>query len=213
MGMEEKIDFISSNVNCEHHTKDEMFNFYYALKNIPTGMEGCIVECGTIKGGSTAKFSLFAKELNRKLDVFDSFRGIPKNDEPHIHGLFGIYIGGPFKEGAFCGNLAEVKSNISKFGEIDVCEFHEGWFEDTMVNFDKPIVAIYLDVDLVSSTKTCLKYLYPLLQPGGIVFSQDAHIPLIVNLFEDDKFWNEELGTEKPIIHGLRKSKVINFTK
>lgn len=210
----EKTNLISSHVNCNHHTEVEMFNFYRALESLSSEVEGCIVECGAFKGGSTAKFSLFAEEVGRELVVFDSFEGIPKNDEPHRQGLFDIWIGGPFKEGSFCGTLEEVKANVRRFGsQKDICEFHKGWFEDTMPHFRRNIAAIYLDVDLVSSTKTCLKYLYPLLQPGGIVFSQDAHIPLIVELFESDEFWNEELGVRKPKINGLRETKVINFTK
>lgn len=45
--------------------------------------------------------------------------------------------------------------------------FIKGWFEDTMPVFNERIIAAYIDVDLASSTKTCLKYLYPLLVPGG----------------------------------------------
>ncbi|MAH06620.1 methyltransferase [Candidatus Pacearchaeota archaeon] len=213
LDIEKRLDYISERINCKFHTQEEMLNFYYALKKIPRDLKGCIIECGSFKGGSTAKFSVFAKELNRKLVVFDSFKGIPKNNELHYDGLFKTKIGGPFKEGSYSGTLDEVKRNIRKFGEIDICEFYEGWFEDTMPNFNEDIVAIYLDVDLVSSTKTCLKYLYPLLKPGGIVFSQDGHIPLIVEMLEDAKFWKEEIGFKKPKINGLRKTKVINFVK
>ena len=81
-------------------------------------------------------------------------------------------------KGKYCGSLEEVKNNIAKYGEIGVCHFIKGWFEETMSLFNKRIAAAYLDVDLASSTKTCLKYLYPLLVPGGVIISQDGDFPL-----------------------------------
>src|SRR5206468_13103762 len=39
--------------------------------------EGEMVECGCYAGGSSAKLSLLAKILDRKLTVFDSFEGLP----------------------------------------------------------------------------------------------------------------------------------------
>ena len=105
-----------------------------------------------------------------------------------------------FYEGNYHGTLEEVTENVSKFGNIEICQFIEGWFEDTLPNFSEPIVAIYLDVDLASSTKTCLKYLYPLLVPGGVLYSQDCHIPIVKNVFNDDDFWKQEVGYPKPHI-------------
>jgi hypothetical protein len=52
--------------------------------------------------------------------------------------------------------------------------------------------------------RTCLKYLYPLLQPGGVLYSQDGHLPLVCDLFDGDKFWEQEVGVRKPAIEGLR---------
>ena len=38
-----------------------------AILSIPKDKDGCIVEAGSYKGGSTAKFSLFAKLANREI--------------------------------------------------------------------------------------------------------------------------------------------------
>ena len=82
-----------------------------------------------------------------------------------------------------------------------------------MPDFSKPIIAAYIDVDLASSTRTCLKYLYPLLFPKGVFFSQDGHLPLVIDVFSDEKFWEKEVGFNKPLIAGLGKKKLIKVIK
>src|SRR5207244_1008155 len=140
-------------------------------------------EAGCYKGGSTAKFSLAAHAAGKELVVFDSFQGLPENEEPHGTTIFGEVI--RFKKGHYRGTLDEVSDNVSRFGKIGSCRFVPGWFEATLTDFQVPVSAIYLDVDLAASTRTCLKYLYPLLEPGGILYSQDGHIPLVIAVFED----------------------------
>ena len=79
--------------------------------------------------------------------------------------------------------------------------------------FNKRIAAAYLDVDLASSTKTCLKYLYPILVPGGVIISQDGDFPLVIEVYNDDQFWEEEVGCKKPYIEGLGERKLIKIVK
>lgn len=172
--------------------------------------KGCIVEAGAYKGGSTAKFSRAAKLADRELVVFDSFEGIPNNNEDHASSSAGQ---DNFASGAYKGTLDEVRANVSRYGHIDVCRFIKGWFEDTLVQFNEPIAAIYIDVDLVSSTRTCLKNLYPLLRPGGVLYCQDGHLPLVCDLYDDDDFWEREIGVKKPTIEGLRERKLIKIVK
>ncbi|WP_323840186.1 TylF/MycF/NovP-related O-methyltransferase [Photorhabdus africana] len=118
-----------------------------------------------------------------------------------------------FREGDFAGSLQEVKNNIIKYGNISSCTFIKGWFEISLANWSRPIAAIYLDVDLQKSTRDCLKYLYPWLTPGGSLYSQDGHLPLVLDVFEDVNFWLNEIGTLPPIVVGIRKKKLIKITK
>lgn len=201
---------ISYAIDCPH-TQHEIISFIKIILLTPLHVKGCVVEAGCYKGGSTAKFSIAAKMANRPLVVFDSFEGIPENKEPHDKNIFGGDAS--FSKGSYCGTLDEVKRNINKFGELDICELIKGWFDDTMPKFSKSIVAIYLDVDLASSTRTCLKYLYPLLVPGGVLYSQDGHLPLVIDVFKDDEFWKKEVGYPKPHIEGLGKKKLIKIVK
>lgn len=199
---------VSANVDCPHAPK-EILSYVETILSLPPSVQGCVVEAGCFKGGSTAKFSLAAKIAGRQLVVFDSFEGIPQNDEAHSSTAHGHN----FAAGEYKGAEEEVRGNIAKYGHVEVCRFIKGWFDDTMPDFKEPVAAVYLDVDLVSSTRTCLKHLYPLLQPGGVLYSQDGHLPLVCDLFDDDQFWEKELGVAKPAIIGLRKEKLIKICK
>ncbi|KAA1187904.1 TylF/MycF/NovP-related O-methyltransferase [Photorhabdus heterorhabditis] len=201
---------ISKKIISPHSTED-IFTFIKEILSIPSSREGCIVEAGSYKGSSTAKFSLAAKLAGRELVVCDSFMGLPFHNEVH-----GISIEGReavFREGDFAGSFQEVKNNIIKYGNISSCTFIKGWFETSLVNWSRPIAAIYLDVDLQKSTRDCLKYLYPWLTPGGSLYSQDGHLPLVLDVFEDVNFWRNEIGTQPPTVVGIRKKKLIKITK
>ena len=193
-------------VDCAH-TQEEMLTFITTVLTIPAEVTGCVVEAGCCKGGSTAKFSLAAKLAGRRLVVFDSFEGLPDNNEGHGTTILGETP--DFSEGRYAGTLEEVRRNVHDHGALEVCEFVEGWFDDTMPSFREPVAAIYLDVDLVMSTRTCLKYLYPLLAPGGYVYSQDGHLPLVIDLLRDDNFWETEVNYPRPHFTGLGTQKLV----
>jgi O-methyltransferase len=201
-----RIHRVSSHVRCEH-SDTEILSFIRAVVSVPSEMRGCIVEAGCFKGGSTAKFSLAAAIKGLELVVFDSFEGIPENSERHEKNIWGGRVG--FCEGDYHGDLEEVTENVRRFGNLQTCRFAKGFFEDTMPHFCQPVVAAYLDVDLASSTRTSLRWLWPLLVPGGVLFSQDGHLPLVLEVFDDDDFWKRELRTSKPLIHGFGTSKLI----
>jgi len=196
------VDRVSSHVRCSH-SEEQMMRVFWEVLSLPQDTPGCIVEAGCFKGGSGAKFSILAKMTNRQLILFDSFEGLPENDEDHLEDISGKDIRGAFAGGEYSGGLEEVKKNISRYGHIDVCSFNKGWFDDTMPSFSERVCVAYIDVDLASSTQTCLRYLYPLLVPGGSLLSQDGHLPLVVDVFRNENFWKTELGTEVPETEGM----------
>ncbi len=193
------------------HTDTEMIRYIKTILCLPPGSSGLVAEAGCYKGIGTAKFSLAAAAVGKELVVFDSFQGIPANDEPHYKTIFG----GPaqFAQGDYAWGLEGVKANIARYGHLQCCRFIEGWFDDTLPSFNEPLAAIYLDVDLAASTRTCIKYLYPLLEPGGVMFSQDGHLPLVIDVLNDDHFWEQEVGCAKPPISGLGKKKLVKIVK
>jgi O-methyltransferase len=191
------------------HSEREALAVIEAILAADPDTAGVVVEAGAFKGASSAKFSLAAQLAGRKLVIFDSFEGIPENDENHGSNIYGGEA--EFPAGSYLGTLDEVKRNIARFGAPEVCEFRKGWFEDTMPGYDEPIAVAYLDVDLVSSTKTCLKHLFPQLVPGAVVFSQDGHLPLVIEAIDDDSFWQSEVGLPKPRMDGLRTEKLVRM--
>ena len=200
-----KLNKVDKNVKSAHNAS-HILQFLIAILKLPKDAKGCIVEAGAYKGAGTCKISLFAEHVGRELFIFDSFEGLPKNNEAHEKSLEGHSIKGWFDAGNFSGTLNEVTSNVTNYGAIDTCHFIEGWFENTMPLFNQPVALAYLDVDLAGSTKTCLKYLYPLLSIGGCIYSQDGDFPLVVEVLKDEKFWKEEVGCEQlPEIIGLGK--------
>lgn len=181
------------------------------ILSIPASDKGCIVEAGCFKGGSTAKLSIAARLANRTLIVFDSFEGIPVNEEPHRQDIFGLRV--EFGAGKYRGQFEDVVANVRRFGELGSCEFVKGWFEDTMHNFREPVALAFIDVDLASSTRTCLRNLYPLLIPGASIFSHDGHLPLCIQAIDDAQFWENEVGFPKPAVPGLGRKKFLRITK
>jgi O-methyltransferase len=201
--------WISVRVESPHTNRDILAFVCAMLRN--RCVPGSYVECGCYKGSSTAKFSLVASLLGKKLFVFDSFAGIPENDEEHGFNIYGERTA--FKKGDFAGGEREVRDNIRRYGALETCELVKGWFEETLPAFHETVSAAYLDVDLESSTKTCLKYLYPLLDRSGIIMSQDGHLPLVIRVFSDQDWWVSVLGTGAPTVAGLGTSKIISFVK
>ncbi len=201
---------ISEHVPCVH-TQHEMLAVIGAILSFSPESQGCVVEAGSFKGGSGAKLSLACKLTRRRLILFDSFEGIPESEDSHDRNIYGGKAF--FKSGSYCGTLEEVQNNISKYGELGVCEMVKGWFEDTMPEFREPVIVAYLDVDLASSTRTCLKYLYPRIVPGGTLYSQDGHLHAIIELFRNSDFWEGELNSQKPPVEGLGKQKLIKVIK
>lgn len=182
----------------------------YFCRILPSA-SGALVEAGAYKGGSTAKLSLVASLIGRRLIVFDSFKGLPDNKE--VHSYLHSKEPGVFLKGMYKGTLAEVKQNVARYGNASVCTYHAGWFEKTMFSFQESVAGIFLDVDLVSSTRTCLKYLYPALCRGGICFSHDGHLLQAGILLKDRDFWEQEVRAPQPKIYGLGKKKLMYFIK
>jgi O-methyltransferase len=193
------------------HTQAEMIAVATAILKVPRSVDGVIVEAGCYKGGSTTKFSKVAKLTGRKIEAYDSFEGLPDNDESGQQTSQGETA--DFTRGRYRGAYEEVESNLRRFGDLPSCELIKGWFDETMPGRTAPIVAAFIDVDLVSSTRTCLRYLYPRLQPGCSLFSQDGHLPLIVELLDDERFWQVEVGCPKPRMVGLNTSKLVEIVK
>jgi O-methyltransferase len=194
-----------------YHTQAEMLRVIDRILARADRPDLVVVECGVAKGSSTAKLSLATRAARGRLLAFDSFRGIPPNVELHRH-LDGRSV--RFHEGAFTGRLASVERVVAEHGAPEHTTLIKGWFADTLAALPAAHVDVaLLDVDLLSSTRTCVRALWPKLRRGGVLFTQDGHLEAIVQLLGDPAFWRDEVGVEPPSIPGLGRDKLLEIVR
>ena len=202
LGVARRFALNSQRVRTASHWKEHLLMATDILKT-PPELKGVVVECGSFCGFSTANLSIVCKLCDRKLYVCDSFEGLPqpKADE----GLTIIpHRGEPydFHAGQYSASLETVKANVERFGEIEVCEFVKGYFDQTLDKIDEEIILVFEDADLRSSVETCIKSLWPKLQPGCCFYCHEPWASQIVELFYCAEFWRDGLSCEPPGFHG-----------
>jgi O-methyltransferase len=174
---------------------------------------GCLVECGVYQGVGTAKLSHLAAALGRTLWAFDSFEGLPPHDEQHTVTRQGIRLRDKLAPGRFAASLGEAQATVARYGVPEVVWWVPGWFATTLPAWaaiqHEPVAAVYLDVDLADSVRTCLEHLWPLVIPGGVVVSQDGDLPGAVDAMRE---WAARVDPE-PTVTGLGQSTMVVFRR
>ena len=187
----------------------------YQLTRLVKNVPGDTAECGAYRGaGSYLICNANAEnQLHQRTHyVFDSFEGMPSNAEAGGKSIYGREH--HFPKGSHAVPFEEVKGNVARWGDASRVHYHKGFFSDTMPLFHEAVGAACVNVDLAQSTRDCFRYLWPLLPPGGIIISQDAHFPWIIELLRDDAFWRDELRVAaRPDIPGLGTLKFVTVRK
>lgn len=171
------------------------------ILTIPPEVAGVVVECGAWKGASSASLSLACRLTGRRLLVCDSFTGLPPTEQ-HLYLVPHAGIYGYLQGGMFSGALGEVQQNIGRFGALEVCEFIPGFFADSLHQVQQPIAFAFLDVDLPSSFRDCLRQLWPHLIADGALYVDDVGCLDLAQLFFDENWWQRELGCPAPGLVG-----------
>jgi len=164
-GRENKKDYRSVQT-----TPEEMLlisQYLYYLDSY--GIGGDVLECGCFKGYSSCCLSWACDFLGRKLIVADSFEGLPAIK--HC-----CYETGDFKE-----SMENVKKNVKTLGKIKNVEFIKGWFSKSLLNFDRQICLLWMDVDLYGSAQDVLNGVFQRLTHGGVIFSHEFNPSQIEN--------------------------------
>ena len=160
---------------------------------------GYIVECGAYKGASSVALSIFSKIIDKKLIIYDSFEGLPEdNDNVDGRNYPHLKVTGSYKKGMYKGFLEEVKNNLKYFGEFESCIFRKGYFNESLKNHKEEIDFLFLDVDLVESTKDCILYLWPFINDEKYIFTDDACDIDVVSIWFDDEWWMKHLNCKAP---------------
>jgi O-methyltransferase len=196
---------IDAAVSCLHSEKEMLVMVDFLLNHAPAG---CMVECGSYQGGSSAKLSLVAAATGRKLYVCDSFEGLP-SPEGAADSDFSDARWGPgrrFLRGEYAARRELVENNVRNLGNIEVCQFVEGFFSDSLPKLlhEEPLhpAFIFADVDLVSSTRDVLRNLWPCLAAGGRFYTHDANLVEFCEGIVDGAFWRDQLGEFPPVLFG-----------
>jgi hypothetical protein len=164
-------------------------------------LHGPVVECGCYKGGSTVKLSLAARVSGRRLFVCDSFAGLPSpaHEDRALVTLHNL----PYTRGMFAGTLREVQDNVTAFGASEVCQYHKGFFKDTLPTLPtQEITCVFMDVDLISSARDCLLWLWPRLSPGGRIYLHEARDLRFIRGITNPTWWQEKLDQPPPLLLG-----------
>ena len=168
-------------------TRDTLRNsFDCATTVLHKGVPGVFVECGVYAGSQCGAMALACEAANsyRNIHCFDSFRGFSKaseKDSQEWQDRLGVSNKAEASKpldpawGFSTQNTVQVvRSNLVSWGlPVSQFIFHEGWVQDTTINWDLPVALLRIDVDLYEPTRVCLERLYPFLQTGGICIMDD----------------------------------------
>ena len=150
-----------------------------------SGIQGCFVECGVWKGGSSmaAALTLLQEgESNRHLYLYDTFEGMTPPQA--VDRTYGGYTAAGLLEKdrdkssdvwALAG-LDEVRANMATTGyPTQYIHYIKGSVEETLPAQlpPAPIALLRLDTDWYESTRHELIHLFPLLCEGGILNIDD----------------------------------------
>lgn len=168
------------------------------ILSIPVENNGVIVECGSFEGASTSVLSIGAKLTNRKLITYDSFEGLPdiENTKPRFYPYLSIY--GYYEKGMYSSSEKTVRNNLMLYGEAESVIIRKGFFDKSMPNHTEEVSFIFMDVDLSSSTKTCIKYLWPKLNDNSFIYTDDACDMEVVKVWFEKDWWNKNLSQDPP---------------
>jgi hypothetical protein len=120
-----------------------------------TPLEGCIVEVGVYLGGSLQRLHLNSQ--GRPVFGYDTFTGIPFKDEIDSHRV------GDFGDTSYERVRSETPLEVTLV---------QGVFPDSAVDMP-PVSFVHVDCDQYRSVRDTIKYLSPLMLPGGIMWFDD----------------------------------------
>jgi hypothetical protein len=139
-------------------------------------LEGDYLEFGVWRGRAFAAACYFARKngLNMNFYAFDSFRGIPKNNELDAGGHKWFQVGlYNYSESDFLKNVRRTGADMKRVITVP------GFFEESLKadnvrlsNLRKAAV-VWIDCDLYSSTCAVLAFVKPYLQYGTLMFFDD----------------------------------------
>jgi O-methyltransferase len=168
------------------------------MLSVPPAIEGVAVECGAFKGASSVSLSLACALTRRKLWVCDSFAGLPDGEADTMRDYPHQKYQGRYEKGMYAGALAEVRENVARYGAPDACEFLPGLFAESLARLPPKVAFAFVDVDLTSSMRDCVRHLWPRLADEALIYTDDSCDMEVIRVWFDDAWWHRELGERAP---------------
>lgn len=122
-------------------------------------LPGSFIECGVYKGGSACVIGRNAGD--KVLHLFDTFEGMPENDDPAKHGK------GDFGDVVY----EDIRKLVSANAKNAV--WHKGIMPASFQGVFADIAFAHVDVDLYSTAMACCEFIYPRLVSGGCIVFDD----------------------------------------
>lgn len=147
------------------------------LARLVAEVDGCVVECGTWKGGMLAGI---AEVLGpqRQYFGFDSFEGLPpaKDVDGRAALAWQADTTSPNYHENCRASLRDAEAAMQRSGARHF-ELVPGWFDSTLPDWTapQPIALLRLDADWYDSTWTCLSALMPQMAANGLVIIDDYY--------------------------------------
>ena len=158
-------------------------------------VEGDLIECGVYKGGFTlaAAERLKLRGSKKRLHSIDTFEGHPFHSQEDVTADGTLHHPtGKYQEASY----AKLKERIEGKRLTEMVELHQGTFERVFPKLGALRFSFALvDCDLYLSTKQCLDFLIPRMNPGGILFFDDYQAWTCPGATQaiDERFRSEEL--------------------
>ena len=161
-------------------------------KQVKSGVEGDIIECGVFRGGTSVKMGLKLKELgsDKKIHAIDTFEGHPFDSTEDIEkdGVKHHYLGRYNNT-----DIESVKKAALKKGADNVI-YYKGDCQFILPKFtDKKICFAHIDVNTYKSTLECTEILQKIIVNKGII------------VFDD---YNDSIGATKAINELIPKNQL-----
>jgi len=143
-------------------------------------IEGDVVECGVSIGHGLLYFLLLGMLMERERNVFgfDSFAGFPEStrQDAKADGSHQVARGDYATPMQLVSRVLEDGRVAQRSLEHNV-HLIQGFFDNTLPQYQRPIALLHLDCDLYESYQTCLRHLYGKVASGGLILLDEYSDP------------------------------------
>lgn len=154
--------------NDKINNKGDLNRFYSLILNLQQlldeGIKGDFAELGVYQGTTASVIAHYAKKGNRTFFLFDTFEGFDRRDL--------VDIDAP-NTSDFSDTSYTAVSNF--VGNKEICKYCIGYFPESVTEeaSSRNFAFVHLDCDLYKPMCDALKFFWPRLSNGGLLFLHD----------------------------------------